>query len=119
MKEKRRHVRVNSLNLLHVSVDENNETLVQGMGRTLNVSESGILLETHFSLEEEKILTLTIAFEDELMDLKGKIIHSRAESDGSFETGIQFIDLNETTRHLLNLFVDSFERRKKEQLNDE
>jgi hypothetical protein len=40
--EKRKHARFNSLNLSYVCLDENNQVIKQGMGRTLNVSESGI-----------------------------------------------------------------------------
>ena len=36
-KEKRKHARINSLNLSYVCLDENNKIIKQGMGRTLNV----------------------------------------------------------------------------------
>ena len=42
--DKRKHFRVNSLNLSYVYVDGNNDEEKQTIGRTLNVSESGILL---------------------------------------------------------------------------
>ena len=49
--EKRKHPRVNALNLSYICLDEDQQVIKQGMGRTLNVSESGILLETHFPIE--------------------------------------------------------------------
>ena len=42
--DKRRHTRYESLNLSYVCLDENDNIIKQGMGRTLNISESGILL---------------------------------------------------------------------------
>ena len=45
-KEKRKHYRVDSLNLLsYTCQDEEGNLVKHGMGRTLNVSESGILLK--------------------------------------------------------------------------
>jgi len=43
--DKRLHLRIDSLNLLAYScIDDTGQVVVQGMGRTLNVSQGGILL---------------------------------------------------------------------------
>jgi hypothetical protein len=75
--EKRKHARFNSLNLSYVCLDENNKIIKQGMGRTLNVSESGILLETHFPIDKSHIVTLTLGLGEDLVDIKGRPIHTR------------------------------------------
>ena len=54
--EKRIKPRADSHNILsYVCLDEENEIVEQGMGRTLNVSEGGILLETHDSIDLEHV----------------------------------------------------------------
>ena len=72
--EKRKHSRIDSLNLLnYVFSDELGGGLTQGMGRTLNVSESGILLETHSPIDIHSVISLTIGFEEDV----GSSVRSR------------------------------------------
>jgi len=93
--EERKNLRIDSLHLLfYVCCDENINEMIQGMGKTLNVSEGGIMLETHVSIDVELNILLTIALEDDLMDFKGKIVHSRKREDGKFEYGIEFVGIN-------------------------
>ncbi len=69
---KRKHERIESLNLSYICLDEDENIVKQGMGRTLNISESGMLLETHFPIESKHTLRLTISLEEDLLDIKGK-----------------------------------------------
>ena len=109
--EKRIDQRVESANLLsYTCLDENNYEMMQGMGRTLNVSEGGILLETHVSVSQQYIVSLTIALEDEIMDFKGKIAHSRKRADGKFESGIEFIEMDEEKQAFFNQYILMFRR---------
>ncbi len=107
--EKRKNLRTDSLNLLfYICCDENNNEMLQGMGKTLNVSEGGIMLETHVSIDVELNVLLTIAIEDDLMDFKGKIVHSRKREDGKFEYGIDFVEINHEKRLLLRQYMIIF-----------
>jgi len=59
---KRKDPRIPSSNLIaYVVKDQNDQGIMQGMGRTLDVSEGGILLETHVPLDPQHVVTLTIA----------------------------------------------------------
>ena len=104
---KRKHERIKSLNLSYVCLDEDENIIKQGMGRTLNISESGILLETHFPIEPNHIIQLTISLEEDLLDLKGKPVHVSSNDEGVFEIGIQFIELDQDATNLLKKFVSS------------
>ena len=107
--KKRKKERINSTNLLtYFCVDENDETLLQGMGRTLNVSEGGILLETHVPIDPQCIVCLTIGMEDDLMHFRGKIIHSRERDDGKFESGVQFLEMDEQKSRFLRQYIIIF-----------
>ena len=59
--EKRRHIRIDSENLSHVAVEGGEGPVNEGIGKTLNISESGILLETHFTMESGQGVDLTLA----------------------------------------------------------
>ena len=104
-KNKRKHERIHSLNLSYICLDENQNVVKQGMGRTLNISESGILLETHFPIEPKHVVQLTISLEENLLDLKGTPVHVRSRDEGKYEIGIQFVELDQGTSDLLKKFI--------------
>ena len=106
----RRYIRMDSLNLLdYVLVDQKGETVTRAMGRTLNISEKGILLETHNHLEPGQILMITIGLEEDLVDLKGQVRHSEPRDDKYFGVGIEFLEIDgEGNRVLLN-YLKAFE----------
>ena len=108
--DKRRHYRVDTLNLLNYEcLDEDGNMIARGMGRTLNVSESGILLETHVSLDSPSLITLTIGFEEDLIEIKGKVVYSKPGEAGRFESGIQFFEKDEKTETLLKFYIEAFQ----------
>lgn len=102
---KRKHERIQSLNLSYICLDEDQNIIKQGMGRTLNISESGILLETHFPVEPNHVVQLTISLEEELLDLKGKPVHVRSSDEGKYEIGIQFVELDQNASELIKKFI--------------
>jgi len=107
--DRRKNLRTDSLNLLsYHCVDENGDIVMQGVGRTLNISEGGILLETHVSIDPELAVSLFIAMEEDLVDVKGRVIHSSVNKNGKFNTGIAFAENNETTRQIIEKSVSTF-----------
>lgn len=106
---KRRGPRVKSPNLLvYLCMDEEKNKIIQGMGRTLNVSEGGILLETHVPIDPRHTLLLTIAMEEDLMHFKGRIAHSREREDGKFESGVEFLEMDKQKRRFLSQYMIIF-----------
>ena len=109
-KEQRKAVRINSLNLSYIGIDENNVTVKQAMGRTLNVSENGILLETHFPIDSKQIVSIALALEDDLIDMKGEVVYSRQGQEDKFETGIKFIEVKEASQQILKKYIQAFKK---------
>ncbi len=107
--EKRKHSRIDSLHLLnYVHFDESEEEATQGMGRTLNVSESGILLETHNAIETGNTVSLTIGFEEDVVDIKGRAIYSKKNDSDMFESGIEFFDIDSAAQKVLSQYIAAF-----------
>ena len=107
--EKRKHSRTGSHYLVsYVCLDDRNQVASQGMGRTLNVSEGGILLETREVLDPLYTVSLTIAFEDVLMDLKGKVVSAKRRTTDQCDIGIQFVGPEEKEIRLLRQFIVMF-----------
>jgi c-di-GMP-binding flagellar brake protein YcgR len=103
---KRKHERIQSLNLSYICIDEDENIVKQGMGRTLNLSETGILLETHFPIELNHVVQLTISLEEDLLDIKGKPVHVRPRDQGKYEIGIQFVELDPSASQIIKKFVN-------------
>ena len=108
-KDQRKHQRIPSLNLSYVCLDENNNIVKEGMGRTLNISESGILLETQFTIELEYLVIMTIALQEDLLDIKGKPIHAKCNEAGKFEIGIEFLEPDQESIQLLKNFIAKYD----------
>jgi phage terminase large subunit-like protein len=109
IEEKRKHSRIDSLNLLnYLYYDENEDIAQQGMGRTLNVSESGILLETHTPLAASHLVSLTIGLQEDVVDIKGRVVYMHENTTGAFESGIEFFALDETACSVLRRYITAF-----------
>jgi c-di-GMP-binding flagellar brake protein YcgR len=108
--EQRKTVRINSLNLSYIGIDENNVTVKQAMGRTLNVSANGILMETHFPIDSKQMLSLSLALEDDLINLKGEVVYSRPGENDRYETGIKFIEMDEASQLTLKKYIQAFKK---------
>ena len=106
---KRKHERIQSLNLSYICLDEDQNIIKQGMGRTLNISESGILLETHFPIESNHTIQLTVSLEENLVDIKGRPVHVQSMEGGKYQIGIQFFDLDENAIKMLRQYISSGE----------
>ena len=106
IENKRKHERIRSLNLSYICLDKDNNIVKQGMGRTLNISESGILLETHFTIEPEHTIRLAISLEENLLDIVGKPMHVQSIDGGKYQIGIQFTDLESNTIDILKNYID-------------
>lgn len=107
---KRQYPRFDSLNLLAYNVyDQDNALVQQGMGRTLNVSMSGILLETHVHVPPDNVVALTIGLEDNLIEIRGKAVYSREGQEKMYETGIEFVEYSENQKAILTEFIKAFE----------
>lgn len=109
-KEKRQSERFNSTNLLHYKVvDARDGQLGDGMARTLNVSEGGLLLETNTSFEPGQELSVSIGLEEEEVDVVGEVRHCKNSGDGLFTTGVKFENLDKDAARVLAVYLKLFE----------
>lgn len=113
--EKRKFARIDSLHLLnYVFSGDDEDGKTQGMGRTLNVSEAGIMLETHTPIAVESYIYLTIGFEEDMVDIKGRVIYTKENESKMNESGIEFLDMDQTCRKILKKYIAAFNAKKTE-----
>jgi hypothetical protein len=109
--EKRKHPRVKTHNLVsYVCIDDSGNEIDEGMGRAIDISIGGILIETHDPIESHDILLMAIGIKDELIDIKGKVVYCRAEDSEMFRTGIQFLETNEKIRLIVTSLIKTYRK---------
>jgi c-di-GMP-binding flagellar brake protein YcgR len=110
--EKRKHSRIDSLNLLnYVYSDDSGDGSTQGMGRTLNVSESGILLEINTPINIDDIISLTIGLEEDMVEIKGRVVYTNENDKKMYESGIEFFDVDDKAKETLKKYIAAFNAR--------
>ena len=106
--DRRKHPRVKTSNLIsYFSFDETAKLISHGLGITLDISKSGILLETPCAIESGLIVLAVLDWEDKLVEVKGKLIYSVKESTEIYRSGIEFIGIDERVEEfIMNLIKD-------------
>ena len=92
-KERRKYPRIDTDGLLsYICLDENDNTLNEGIGDAVNISKGGIRLKTHIKIESKFIQLTANSVKNELIDIKGKVIYSYMLKPDTFHTGISFVE---------------------------
>jgi c-di-GMP-binding flagellar brake protein YcgR len=94
--ERRKHPRVETNNRVsYVCTDDNGNPIKEGVGKAINISQGGILIETHQAFEWKNILLLGIDIENKFNRIKGQVVYCNPATSGVFRTGIEFLEVNE------------------------
>lgn len=102
VKEKRISRRIRSLNLTSYTPKKGDQQeYIVSIGRTLDVSEGGVKVETHRKLAEGTELDMDIAIEDEIITARGEVVHTEELKNGLYGTGIRFTSISDEDRKAL------------------
>jgi len=113
MVEKRKYQRVKTVNLLsYISLDEEGKPLEQGVAKTLDISQGGLLMETKVPIEAEYIMLMSIDVKDELIKIKGKVAYCKQESPETFHIGVRFKEANVRVREIVVGMIKVFSMQK-------
>ncbi|MBE0574746.1 MAG: PilZ domain-containing protein [Desulfuromonadales bacterium] len=97
--ERRQKERRYALNFLDYEViSEAGEVVGRGLARTLNVSETGLQLETGQFFDPEQLLRITLGLDNELVQVTGRVVNSRPVTDDLCTSGIMFLEFDEADR---------------------
>lgn len=111
--ELRRHSRIeNSMLLKYHLFDNRGKPIGYGKGRTVNLSQSGILLESNEPLEGIFVILITLNIGVEVK-LKGRLVHSTLQQDsGNYLSGIEFVGEKEKQVESIVEFIKAYYRNK-------
>lgn len=111
--EKRQYKRLDSLHLLdYQTIDISGNEGEYAMGRTLDLSVNGIRLETDRKIPEDTPLIITLAVEDELVDIQGTPVHSLSAESWHL-SGIEFKTISREGRSILARYIEALQSRRK------
>jgi predicted Zn finger-like uncharacterized protein len=98
--DRRQFPRTKTRNLIaHVSVDQNGKKVSQGMGKALDISKGGMLLETVNPIEAGQISLMAVDKDNNLLEIKAELIYCNETASGKYQVGIKF---SGTERQVLN-----------------
>lgn len=97
--ERRQTERRYALNFLDYEVlSEDGGVTGRGLARTLNVSETGLRLETGQFFEPGQQLRITLGLDNDLVQVTGRVVNSQPETDELCTSGILFVEFDEADR---------------------
>ncbi len=89
--DRRKHPRVDVYSSIsYVCVDQKGNLIEQDMGVALNVSQTGLMLETRHRLDANMICLMFVDIDNNLVEFEGEIVYSRPFETGIYQNGIQF-----------------------------
>lgn len=101
--------RLRSLNLLDfVVVDAHGAVLNEALARTLNVSDTGLLMETSEPLTSNQLVHVTLGLEDDLVDLEGRVVRVSLNEQQLYQAGIEFGTIDPVSRATLLRYLEAF-----------
>jgi hypothetical protein len=77
----------------------------------VDISRGGILLETLTPIESGLILLTAVDLDDNLIDIKGELVHSRNTATGMYHAGIKFVDTNEQRANFAARLIKEYNHR--------
>ena len=109
----RQHARVKTCNLIsYICIDAQGTMIKQGMGKALDISQNGLMLESGYPIESEYISLLSADPEDQLVDIVGKVAYTRRSRTGSYKIGIRFTGSHEENVRFATSLIKTFHYRR-------
>jgi len=97
--ERRKYPRINIDNLMsYATLNIDGNELDQGIGSALDISQGGLLLESHSPINAKKIRLTFVGADNELIEINGDIVYCHETTTGVFQTGVRFCEGDENIR---------------------
>jgi c-di-GMP-binding flagellar brake protein YcgR len=112
----RKYARVETCNLIsYACLDAEGTMIKQGMGKALDISQNGLMLESSCPIESEYISLVSADPDDRLVGIEGKVAYTRRSRTGAYKIGIRFTGSHEENVQFAASLIKSFHYRRKKQ----
>lgn len=108
IKERRSSERFATLNFVYYTLLSGEEGAVENMGRTLDASERGLLIQTHVPLPVGQRMMLSVGLGENIVELGGEVVHCVDDENGMSRSGVEFDSLDTEQAAKLSTFLDAF-----------
>lgn len=109
MVDRRKHQRIKTQNLIsHFSVGESDKFVSEGLGKALNVSRGGMLLETPYPIGSDQLSLMAVDLEDKVFEINARLIYSKKSSDRMYLSGIAFVGSDEQVQTFIAKLVKEY-----------
>ena len=111
---KRQYARVETCNLIsYACLDAKGAIIKQGMGKALDISQNGLMLESGCPVESEYISLLSTDPDDRLVNIVGIVAHTRRSACGNYKIGIRFTGSHKENVEFATSLIKTFHYRRK------
>lgn len=83
------------------SLDLEGNDAMQSLGRTLNISTGGILLEMAKDTPLQLRVNLRLGIKDDIVEIEGNVVHLSKTETGEIELGIEFINPTDNQKKII------------------
>jgi hypothetical protein len=117
--DQRKHPRIKTNNLIsYFSFDKIGKFISHGLGIALDISKGGILIKTPSAIEPGLVVLGTLDLNNNLLEVKGKLVYFEKKICEMYLFGIEFIDTEQRVIEFIvnlvkghnhrgyNLFID-------------
>ena len=113
--ERRRHPRVQIYYpISYACTDKEGCTVQQNMGVALNISQSGILIETADSVFSNFITLISVDLNEKIIEIKGKVAYCKKKESGKYQVGISSYGTHDQNIYFAKEVIKSYHYRKNE-----
>jgi hypothetical protein len=110
----RQYARVETCNLIsYTCIDDQGTMIKQGMGKALDISQNGLMLESGYPIESEYISLMSADPDDRLVNIVGKVAHTRRSPSGNYKIGIRFTGSHDENVQFAASLIKTFHYRRK------
>jgi c-di-GMP-binding flagellar brake protein YcgR len=111
-KERRKYPRVAVQSVFsYICLDEDGHPIDEGMGTTVDISQGGIMIETSRPIESETLLLVSVDKDKKMLEIKGKVVYTRAIGPSKHLSGIEFIGSREEVMKIVKNLIIEFHSR--------
>ena len=116
--KRRTHTRVKIYYpIFYVCTDEKDHVVQDNMGVALNISQSGILIETTDGVFSKFITLRTIDLNKNIMEIKGKVAYCGKDKSGKYLSGIRFAENHAKNIYFVKRLIRAYFYNKDENRN--
>ena len=92
----------------YICMDKNDCVVQQNIGVALNISQSGILIETADSVFSKYIPLISVDLKENIIEIKGKVAYCKKNKSGKYRIGISFKGTHAQNIHFVKGLIRAY-----------